>query len=113
MRILVPAVLAVVALSACTPLTEENAPERVAETVCRKTRTCDSDAWDDLYDNDFEECVDAQTDVYEFVLEVGGVFGLDLDLEEVGNCMRDIRRSSCDEWLAGDIGPNCNDVLSF
>ena len=102
------------ALTACVaPITEENAPERMAETVCKKQRRCEPDLYEDLYQSEFDECVDENTAAYEFLLDITSVFGLDVDVEEVRKCARDIRRASCDEWLDGDIGNDCDDILSF
>lgn len=100
-------------LVACAPLTEENAPLRLAETVCRKERACQTDRWDDQWDRDFEDCVGDNEDAFELALDVGGIFGLEVDLEEVANCRSDINRSSCDDYIAADIGPNCEDMLAF
>jgi hypothetical protein len=100
-------------LASCSPLTEENAPERAAETYCRKQRQCNLDAYDDLWDRDFDECVDANQDALEFILGVTGFFGAELDLDEVRSCLGDVRRASCDEFNAGDVGPDCNDIFTF
>ncbi len=103
-----------VALAACVaPITEENAPERMAETVCQKQRRCEPDLYEDLYQSEFDECVDENQAVYEFVLDITGIFGADLDVEEVRKCARDIRRASCDEWVAGEIGNDCDDILAL
>jgi len=105
--------LFLILVSACSPLTEDNAPERLAETVCRKTRSCDPDSYDDLYQSEFDECVDEQTRAYEFILDVGGIFGVDLNIDELRKCRRDIRSASCEDFLDGNIGNDCDDVLSF
>jgi hypothetical protein len=102
------------ALAACVaPITEENAPERMAETVCKKQRRCEPDLYEDLYQSEFDECVDENEAVYDLVLGIGDLFGLGLDIEEVRKCARDIRTASCDEWRDGDIGNDCDDILSF
>ncbi|MCB9676649.1 MAG: hypothetical protein H6737_16145 [Alphaproteobacteria bacterium] len=111
MRTILP--LLAITLPACAPLTEENAPDRTAQLVCRKERQCDRDDFDDLWGDDFQECVDDLTDFYEGLLSFSGLLGLELDLEELRSCHADIRRASCDEWNAGDVGPDCNDVIGF
>lgn len=99
---------------ACAPaLTEDNATEQTAKTLCKKSKKCDTDPWRDLYDEDMNECVDEQTDFYDAVLGLTGFIGVQLDLDELGGCLADVRRASCEEFEDGDIGPDCDDILSF
>lgn len=112
-KLAVPLALMGSLLAGCEPLTEENAPEKLAETVCRKERACDTQRWDETWDRDFEECVDENEDVFQAAINIGGVIGLEVDLEEVQACRADIAAASCDEYAEGDVGVNCDDTLSF
>lgn len=107
------AAVGIALLVGCAPLTEENAPEKLALTVCRKHRACDTERWDETYDRDFVECVDENQDFFEDAVRLGEVIGLEVDLEEVARCRADIAASSCDEFEDGDYGPNCDDMLEF
>lgn len=106
--------LALILTLACRPpLTEANAAEQTAKTICKKSKSCDTNAWHNLYGEDMEECVDEQTEVWGTIVSLGGLVGLELDLDELKNCLSDVRKASCEEIERADFGPNCDDVFSF
>lgn len=105
--------MSLVILCACAPLTEENAAERLAISVCKKERACDTNGWDDVWDRDYDACVDGITDALELAQQVGGFFGLDVDLDEVRACRREIGRAPCAAWEDGSVTPACDGLLSF
>lgn len=113
-----PIALTVTALSiligtGCIPqITDENAAEVYAEVNCAKHRSCDTATWDD-FENDMDECVDTIGDGFELLKDGLDLFGFELDHDEVRNCLKDTRAATCEEFEAGDVGNDCDDLFEF
>ena len=87
-------------LSACG-ISEENFPEAYGRAVCARSAACDVDAFDALYD-DQEDCIDDVAATMELALDVGDVLK-EYDPAKGGDCVADVRSTSCDDLSAGDL----------
>jgi hypothetical protein len=98
--------LSLLVVSGC--LSERNFDERFARAVCKKAKQCDSEGYSE-YDKHWE-CVDEVDGAYSFMKMMLG--DCDFNRDKAKTCLKDIRKSSCDEFEAGKFDNACGEVFS-
>jgi len=103
--------LALVSLASCG-LTEETWPDEYAAAWCKRSRSCDRSAFDEAWAG----TADCRQTLAEWTED--GILGLeedfpgcDFDLEEGRDCLVAVRDATCEAFLAGDFGDECNTHL--
>ena len=100
-------------LTACAPtITEDNAAQVMADTVCKKEKKCRPDEYNDRFD-DHADCADDYEDGYDAVISTAALFGFEIDVEETQSCHADLRAATCEEYLDGGFSNDCDDLFSF
>ena len=112
-RPLAPAIAIGLLFGCATPLTDDNAPDVSAKVFCKKHRSCETDAWTDTYDADMATCRDELADDFDDLRDAMDLLGFDLDLEELRNCLDDVKDTTCQDFEQGDLGNDCPDVFTF
>jgi hypothetical protein len=109
----------ILSVGACRPaLTPENADEVTAQVLCRKHRACDTNTWDEA-DDDRAICEDRVEDDFDGVSDFFGLLGGEVDLDELDQCLSDVRAADCETFGGGSlaevstIGNDCDDVFGF
>ena len=89
---------------------ESDFPEEVAETYCDRLWRCDADEAQDIY-GAVGECEDFWASITEAWLDVNDFLGEEYVEENGPQCVRGIRRASCDEIEDVELDEYCADVL--
>ena len=89
---------------------ESDFPEEVAETYCDRLWRCDADEAQDIY-GAVGECEDFWANITEAWLDVNDFLGEEYVEENGPQCVRGIRRASCDEIEDVELDEYCADVL--
>ena len=103
-------VVGLMLLAGCS-LTQERFPDRYAEELCARSRSCEPDQFEERWD-DRTEC---RTQTADFVWrQLGGAAGEDcpFDASLARDCLDDVNGVSCEELGEGGYSTACEDVLS-
>lgn len=100
MRKLAIALIGWTALTGCSP-SEEAYPSTAAERICQQWRRCDLGAFEQSYAT-VSECVDDPNGFaagVETALDLADMLGCDYDGAAAAECLRDIKRDECSDFL--------------
>lgn len=104
MRVQLSFALCLLGLGGCT-ISEENFPERAAETMCDKAEECDDLA------SSYQNCVSTWEGIVQAWVEVSEDLNYEYDPGEAQSCVASVRRLSCDERDDWDFEAECGDVF--
>lgn len=99
---------ALVALAGC--VTADNYADRFTRTWCQRAEECAKGEFEAAFTSQ-EDCLEETLDQNE-VLEVCLTDECEFDKEAARSCLHDLASGSCDDFVNGDYGPDCDDVFT-
>jgi hypothetical protein len=91
---------------------EEDFAEKYGETYCKKWKSCDKDAFNDVWEEGTQQCVESTEDIIETLFDFSSALGGEYDSGSASRCLADIRSASCDDLdNVMDASNSCDDVM--
>lgn len=103
--------LAPLLLLAACEVTQENFPERWFEVQCDRTRECYRAFYENEYDSDAGECVDAYQSAWDNFEEL--YESCNFDEEAANECLEAWRSESCESLFFDDGAAPCLEICDF